>query len=317
MKRENFTFSSSDEKTTIHAVKWIPDSGEYKAILQITHGMIEFIERYSDFASFLTNYGFMVVGHDHLGHGESVTDKENWGYIAEDSPSDVMVNDMHKLRTEVQNANKDVPYFMLGHSMGSFMLRKYIMLHNDNLSGVIIMGTGHVPTVVAKTAKDMCSTIALFKGWEHKSKVVERLTFGLPYKKYDLTGEMADNSWLTKDEDIVKAYYSDPKCTFTFSVNAYTALFDTIMFDNRLRNINKIPKNLPLLFVSGNEDPVGNSGRGVKRVHNRYKRVGIKDVTLKLYENDRHEILNEIDRDEVYNDILEWLEDRISAAQYL
>ena len=145
MNTTNFTFLSNDGKTAVHAVKWMPDNGEFKAILQITHGMVEFIERYAAFAEFLTENGYMVVGHDHIGHGQSVASKEDWGFFAEENPSDVVVADIHKLRTLVQEENPDVPYFMMGHSMGSFMLRKYLSLHNENLRGAIIMGTGFIP----------------------------------------------------------------------------------------------------------------------------------------------------------------------------
>lgn len=139
MVTTNFTFLSNDGKTPVHAVKWTPESEKYKAILQITHGMLEFIERYASFAEFLTANGYMVVGHDHIGHGQSVVSSEDWGFFCEEAPSDVVVADMHKLRTLIQEENPDVPYFMLGHSMGSFMLRKYLAFHNDKLRGVIIM----------------------------------------------------------------------------------------------------------------------------------------------------------------------------------
>ena len=145
MVTSNFTFLSNDGKTAVHAVKWAPDSGEYKGILQISHGMIEYIERYAPFAEFLTAKGYMVVGHDHIGHGQSVASQEDWGYFCEGNPSDVLVADMHKLRTMIQEDNPDVPYFMLGHSMGSFMLRKYLAVHSDKLRGAIIMGTGFIP----------------------------------------------------------------------------------------------------------------------------------------------------------------------------
>ena len=144
-KEEKFTFLSADGKTTISAVKWLPENGEYVAILQITHGMNEYVGRYKAFAEFLTENGFMVVGHDHLGHGDSVLSEEKRGYFAEEDPSDKLIEDMNQLRQIVQTQNKDVPYFMMGHSMGSYMLRKYLTKYNDNLRGAIIMGTGSVP----------------------------------------------------------------------------------------------------------------------------------------------------------------------------
>ena len=125
MKKEEFQFLSCDKKNQIHAVKWMPDDGEIRAVFQITHGMIEYIERYEGFAEFLTGHGFLVVGHDHLGHGHSVSTKDDWGYISEKNGGGLLVADMHKLRMKTQKEYKDKPYFMLGHSMGSYMLRRY------------------------------------------------------------------------------------------------------------------------------------------------------------------------------------------------
>ena len=289
-KEEKFTFLSADGKTTIHAVRWIPEDGNYEAILQITHGMIEFVERYRPFADFLTQNAFMVVGHDHLGHGDSVASREDWGYFAE-NPSDTVIADMHTLRTMVQKENPGVPYFMMGHSMGSYMLRKYLTVYNDDLRGAIIMGTGCVPDSMTRLGINVCRFLAKSFGWHHRSRLVESLSFGGPYKKYDLSGKTPSNSWLTKDEDIVKFYYSEPRCTFKFTLNGYLGLMEAVLYDN----------------------PVGDNGFGVKKVYDLFKEAGSLDITYKLYENDRHEILNETDRDKVYADLLAWMRVRIDT----
>ena len=169
-KEEQMTYLSANGTTKIHAVKWMPEDGKYKAILQITHGMIEYIERYHEFAEYLTERGFMVVGHDHLGHGASVKDETEWGYFAE-NPSDTLVADMHSLRTTVQGENPGIPYFMMGHSMGSYMLRKYLCLHGENLSGAVIMGTGCVPDGTMKFGMTLCKFLAFFRGWNYRSKL--------------------------------------------------------------------------------------------------------------------------------------------------
>ena len=270
-KEEKFTFLSADGKTTIHAVKWIPEDGKYEAILQITHGMIEFVERYRPFAEFLTENGFMVVGHDHLGHGDSVASKDGWGYFAE-NPSDTVIADMHALRTMIQKENPGVPYFMMGHSMGSYMLRKYLTIHNDDLRGAIIMGTGCVPDNTTKLGINVCKFLAKIFGWHHRSKLVESLSFGGPYKKYDLSGKTLSNSWLTKDEDIVKFYYSEPRCTFKFTLNGYLGLMEAVLYDNQLENVKKVPNKLPIFIVSGQDDPVGDNGVGVKKVYDLFFR---------------------------------------------
>ena len=303
---EVFSFPSADGRTTVHAVRWTPEDGKYRAVLQITHGMVEYIERYRAFAEFLNDNGFLVVGHDHIGHGESVVSKDEWGYFAE-HPSDTVVADMHTLREMTQKEHPGVPYFMLGHSMGSYMLRKYLAIHGEGLTGAIIMGTGCIQDNTTKLAMFIAKLQAAFFGWHHRSKLLQKLSYDKYYHQFDLTGKDASNSWLTKDEEIVKTYYADPKCTFVFTVNAYMGLFEAVLFDNQQENIEAVPKSLPLFFVSGAMDPVGGCGSGVKKVYNKFDTAGKEDITWKLYDNDRHEILNETDRDVVYHDILAWM----------
>ena len=260
----------------------------------------------------LTENGFMVVGHDHLGHGDSVASKDDWGYFAE-NPSDTVIADMHTLRTMVQKENPGVPYFMMGHSMGSYMLRKYLTVYNDDLRGAIIMGTGCVPDSMTRLGINVCRFLAKIFGWHHRSRLVESLSFGGPYKKYDLSGKTPSNSWLTKDEDIVKFYYSEPRCTFKFTLNGYLGLMEAVLYDNQLENVKKVPNKLPIFIVSGQDDPVGDNGVGVKKVYDLFKEAGSLDITYKLYENDRHEILNETDSDKVYADLLAWMRVRIDT----
>lgn len=313
MVTSNFTFLSNDGKTAVHAVKWTPDSGEYRAILQISHGMVEFIERYIPFAEFLTEKGYMVVGHDHIGHGASVSTQEDWGYFYEENPSDIVVEDMHKLRSLIQEENADMPYFMLGHSMGSFMLRKYLAIHNDNLRGAIIMGTGFIPESMTNLALKLTAVVAKLRGSKHRSKLIQSLAFGADYKGFDMTGEKPEDSWLTKDVEIVKTYYNEPRCTYMFTVNGYKGLFEAVNFSCNPENAAKLPKKLPLFIVSGAQDPVGGLGKGVKDVYDMYKDTGMYDLTYKLYENDRHEILNETDKQMVFEDLLAWMNVRIDT----
>ena len=313
MVTSNFTFLSNDGKTAVHAVKWTPDSGEYKAILQITHGMVEFIERYMPFAEFLTTKGYMVVGHDHIGHGQSVATHDDWGYFCEGNPSDILVADMHKLRTLIQEDNPGVPYFMLGHSMGSFMLRKYLAYHNDDLRGAIIMGTGYTPENLTNLALKLTSIMAKLRGSRHRSKLIESLAFGADYKDFDMTGTVPEKSWLSKDVEIVSKYYNEQRCTFMFTVNGYQGLFEAVNFSCNPENVAKVPKKLPLFIVSGDQDPVGGLGKGVKTVYDMHKDAGALDLTYKLYENDRHEILNETDRQTVFEDLLAWMNVRIDT----
>ena len=191
--------------------------------------------------------------------------------------------------------------------MGSYMLRKYLAIHGEGLAGAVIMGTGCIPDNTTKLAMFIAKMQAAFFGWHHRSKLLQKLSYDKYYHQFDLTGKDASNSWLTKDEEIVKTYYADPKCTFVFTVNAYMGLFEAVLFDNQQENIETVPKSLPLFFVSGAMDPVGGCGSGVKKVYNKFDEAGKEDITWKLYDNDRHEILNETDRDVVYHDILAWM----------
>ena len=312
MLKKEFYFPSSDGQTQIHVIQWFPEAG-VKAVLQISHGMVEYIDRYDEFARYLAERGFCVVGHDHLGHGKSVQSQEYLGYFHEEKGNQYVISDIHRLRKMTEKEYPGVPYFMMGHSMGSYMLRKYLTIHNDDLRGAIIMGTGCVPDNTTKLGINVCKFLAKIFGWHHRSKLVESLSFGGPYKKYDLSGKTLSNSWLTKDEDIVKFYYSEPRCTFKFTLNGYLGLMEAVLYDNQLENVKKVPNKLPIFIVSGQDDPVGDNGVGVKKVYDLFKEAGSLDITYKLYENDRHEILNETDRDKVYADILAWMRVRIDT----
>lgn len=298
-KKEYFTFLSSDKKTKIHGVSWTPESGEYTAVLQICHGMTEYVERYQEFAAYMTEHGYLVVGHDHLGHGDSVRSREDWGYIADERGEQYMIADIHKVRKITQRENPGLPYFILGHSMGSYLLRKYITRYGEGLSGAIIVGTGSVPDVVLKTGMRTAECIALLKGWRHRSRLMEKLVFSGSFRKFSMGSEDPENNWLTKDVSRIEKYYGEPRCSFHFTLNGFYNVMKVVSFDNQMKYMNRIPKDLPIVLLSGENDPVGDLGRGVKRVEKQLRKAGIQDLYCKLYANDRHEILNETDRDVV------------------
>lgn len=308
-KEKQFSFLSKDGKTKIHAVKWMPESGEYRAVLQITHGMVEYIERYKPFAEFLNDQGVLVVGHDHLGHGASVASEEELGYFAEPDPSDTLVEDMHTLRTTIQTENPGVPYFMMGHSMGSFLLRQYLTMRAEGLAGAIVMGTGDMPYALLKAGQAVCKSISLTKGWHHRSHLVNQLGMGGYNRQFEPSDSTKD--WITSDDSKRKEYEADPLCNFVFTVNGYYQMFEGMKVLTRRHAMDKIPVELPVIFVSGAEDPVGSNGVGVTRVFRKYEAHGMTDVEMKLYAGDRHEILNETDREEVYEDLYRWMEKRI------
>ncbi|MCR5732999.1 MAG: lysophospholipase [Lachnospiraceae bacterium] len=373
--KQDFTFPSSDGRTTIHAVRYVSENNEKpKAVLQISHGMVEYIERYSDFAEYIAEHGFVVFGHDHAGHGESVVSKDDLGYFGKE-PSRILISDMHTLRCMASEEYPEIPYFMLGHSMGSFLLREYLsvyetgMIKNDireegftgafdiadrkddmdmnggngdrsdpdarssaageedisgisededaqaggprSLSGAILMGTGFSAPGLVSFVQFLIGCVSLFRGERYRSPFIQKLTFDKSYEGYDMTGEVPERSWLTKDVEIVKKYYSDPKCNYLFTANGYKGLMEAVKSACSKEDADKISEELPILLVSGAEDPVGARGDGVRRSEALYKEAGIKNLTCRLFDNDRHEIINETDRDQVYEEILFWMQNHL------
>ena len=310
MRKEELSFDSRDGASQIYAVKYIPDT-EPRAILQITHGMSEHIARYEDFATFMCDHGIMVIGDDHLGHGRTMhMNGGKPGYICAHHGDTVMVRDEHRLKKLVQNEYPGVPIFVLGHSMGSFIIRNYMYRYGTGINGAIIMGTGMQPRSLLCVSRAMAAVSGFILGDDHIPKVINSMAFGAYNKR--ITDPQNDFEWLSRDKENQQRYIDDPDCGFTFTVNGFKVLFKLMWKLTDSENLSKMPKSLPVLLVSGEEDPVGNYGEGVRQVCDSYVNMGMEDVTLKLYPDDRHEILNELNKEEVYSDILEWIEAHIS-----
>ena len=231
------------------------------------------------------------------------------GFFDEKRGLEILHEDLQTLREMTRERFPDVPYFWLGHSMGSFLSRQYIARHGAGLAGAVIMGTGSQPAGTLKAGKALCSMIARFRGWTYRSKLVNNMALGSYNKPFEPA--RTKNDWLTKDEAIVDAYNAQPWCTFMFTVNGYYTLFSSIEDAQDAKTVLKIPKDLPLLLVSGALDPVGAAGKGVEQAFAAYRDAGIRDVKMKLYDGDRHEILNELDREQVYEDLLQWMKGRM------
>lgn len=308
--RDEFYFPSKDGNTEIHTIEWKPE-GEVRAVLQICHGMVEYIRRYDEFAQFLCGEGYYVVGNDHLGHGKSIQAKSEYGFFNEKYGNACVLGDMHTLRQRTEKKYPGVPYFMLGHSMGSSLLRQYIQMYGNGLSGAVLMGTvaDHKKAALL-FGKRLCRVMAAFRGWHYRSRIVDNLALGAYNKKFKPARTRAD--WITSDNENLDMYVSDPLCSFMTTVNAYYNIFSGMIGIQRKESVYMIPKGLPVLFVSGADDPVGEFGKGVRKIYEKYRAAGIQDVSLRLYTGDRHEILNETDRDQVYKDLLSWFEKHIN-----
>ncbi len=303
MKKTEFTIDSRDGITKLHAVRYEPE-GEVKGVLQIVHGMAEYIERYERAALWFVEKGFVVTGLDMLGHGKSVPEGGTYGYYCEQDPATVVVRDVHRLKKTTQELFPGVPYFIWGHSMGSFILRNYMFRYGTGIDGAIVCGTGSQPVPVVKFGLLLAAVQGLFLGSRHKAQMLSNITFGDPKKIPE--GHKSD--WLCTDPSENKKYDEDPLCGFVFTVNGYKTLFTLIDRLNNKKLVSGMPKELPVFIISGSEDQVGNNGVGVRAVYDQYKDMGMEDVSLKLYEGYRHEIHNEPIREEVFTDMLNWME---------
>lgn len=308
MRKEHMTYKSNDGRTKIHAICWIPE-GEVKAVLQISHGMVEYIDRYDEFAGYLARRQILVVGNDHLGHGQSVQSEEHYGFFAEKEGNKVLLRDIHRLRGIIQEKYPGIPYFLLGHSMGSFLARQYLCLHGEGLAGAVIMGTGYQPRIATQFGMTLTRMMAGIKGWNYRSKLVDSLAFGGYNRKF---GKLDGKEWLSRNEENVRKYKGEKLCSFRFTLNGYYNLFYSIYTLSFQNYLDRMPKELPVFFVAGDDDPVGQFGKGVTKVYEQFKEIGMTKVSCKLYPEDRHEILNELDRDIVYEDIERWIKQQMA-----
>ena len=299
--RQEFTFPSSDGDHQIHAVLWLPE-GEVRGVVQLVHGICEYALRYEPFALFLTAHGFAVAGSDHLGHGLTVKDPSELGYF-EDWWD--LVRDVHSLREQMGERFPGLPYFLLGHSMGSFVARTYLMDYPGSLTGCILSGTG----------QESPATVALGKlltgmGDPHKvNKLFYELSLGAYNKKFAPARTPSD--WICRDEAVVDAYLADPLCNFQTSAGMNHAMMTGLEYIGDKNNLKKMDKATPVYFFAGDQDPVGAMGVGVRKVAGWFKEAGVEDVTVRLYPGGRHEMLNELNREEVFADTLKWIEEHM------
>ena len=312
VKKEEFTFDSRDGATKIHAVRWVPE-GKVVCILQIIHGMAEYVERYEQLAQYLGEKGILVTGDDHLGHGKSVGEEGAYGYFCEQDPATVVVRDVHRLKKITQEEYPGIPYVILGHSMGSFILRNYLFRYGTGIEGAIVCGTGSKPQALVKVSQALAAVQGLFFGDAHVAKMIDKLAFGSYNKK--IPDAKTSFDWLCRDEKVVDAYRKDDLCGFTFTVNGFKTLFGLLDRLNRKENLVRMPKYLPVHFIAGDMDPVGDYGQGVKKAYEDFVAAGMERVSIKLYPGGRHELLNEMNKLQVYGEIYTWIMERVKEYQ--
>ncbi len=307
MKVKEYSFKSATGVCTIHGCEYIPDD-EVKAVIVIHHGMAEHQERYRGFIEFLTANGIAVFMHDMANHGKSNQNFEETGYFGEKDGYKFLVKDLKTTFDRAKAAYPDKKIIAMGHSMGSFITRCFTAWYADaGFAGAIYMGTGGSNPAAA--AGDILSAfLAKMQGSKHKSKFIDKMTFGTYNKNFEgRTGF----DWLTRDDKIVDRYISDDYCGFLFTVQGMNDLIKLNINANSPEWYNSVPKDIPILVISGEMDPVGNYGAGLREVHTKLLESGHSQAQLKLYEGGRHEILNEINKDEVYADILAFVENTV------
>ena len=307
MKKYTEKIASTDSKNNLNVIIWKTEK-EPIGVLQIVHGMAEYIDRYDNFAKYMTEQGFNVIGHDHLGHGHSVSDEHDYGFFAEENGDKIIIEDMHSVTQYAREKWEELPNFILGHSMGSFCLRQYLTKYSNDVFGAIIMGTGWIPSAAAFLGKTIATNTCKSKGSHTVNPLLIKLTLE-PYNK-PFAPARTNCDWLSRDEKQVDLYVNDKLCGFDFTAGAYKDFFTVLEKIAKNRQLIGMRKSLPILITSGSVDPVGGK-KACEKLNAQYKRCGIDDVTLKLWENDRHEILNELDKSDVYDYIYNWLKSRI------
>lgn len=297
----------TSDNNEVHVYEWLPENEEnIKGIVQVAHGMAEHAGRYEDFALFLNKHGYAVFANDHKGHGKTAGTVENLGYFADRNGFGQVVKDMRSLTDKINERFPEKPVFLLGHSMGSFLSRYYAIEDSSKLRGVILSGTAGHPGLLGKIGKLLTNVLITFFGKKSPSPLMTKLSFGAYNNQFK--PNRTDYDWLSRDEAEVDKYVADPFCGTIFSLGFYSDLLGGLLLINDKKEIGKTDINLPVLLLAGDKDPVSENTKGVQELKQNYKNSGLKDVEMILYADARHEILNETNKKEVYNDILAWLD---------
>ena len=299
---QRFSFLSTDGKTELAAYRLVPENP--RLMVQISHGMCEYLLRYRELAAYFAGENILVFGHDHLGHGATAANARDLGFTVHGGGADCLVEDVYTLAQKMKTEYPDLPVVLFGHSMGSFIARAVVERHPDTYCAAVFCGTcgGGMPTGAGKA---LAKLLMLFYGEEHRSGLMKKIAFAGYNKTYEKPCD--ENAWLSRDEAVVKAYNEDPLCGFPFTLRAYHDLFTLIARISRREWAGSLPKELPVLITGGEADPVGAYGKGLREVADALRDAGMSDVTLKLYPEMRHEIHNELEKERVWEDLRAWI----------
>lgn len=309
MIRKDDTITVSDGKT-LALSRWTPDPAiPLRGVVQIAHGKAEHRKRYDGFARFLTDNGFIAVANDHRGHGESIAAPQEKGSFPAHEGWTRVVHDLIELKKSLQTEFPDIPFFLFGHSMGSFLMRNVILEDSQGVSGVILSGTTFSQGLLGRIGMIVANREIRKKGGDTPSDLLESMASGSFNKPFRPNRTPFD--WLSRDEAVVDAYAADPLCGFSGSGVFYRELLKGIQIICDQYRVDLLPPELPIYLFSGSLDPVGGFTKAVEKTWAQYRKAGIKDLTLKFYPEGRHEMLNELNKEEVYADVLAWMEGRI------
>lgn len=291
----------------IHGCRWTPEEPP-RAILQIVHGLAEHVLRYDAFARYFNQQGFLVVGEDHMGHGRSIGPENPMGYFT--GGWFCAVEDTCALLRRTKAQYPGLPYVLVGHSMGSFMVRTILAKYPElDLGAVVLSGTGWQPRGLLPGAAALCSQICQMTDERKPNPTLENLVFGTYNRKVEHPRTPFD--WMTRDQKVVDACMEDPLWGFVATSGLLRDMLNGMMYMEKRENLERMNRKLPVLFVAGGDDPVGNYGKGVRQTVQAFQDAGMEDVTMKIYPLDRHEVFNELNRDEVFADIRSWLKDKL------
>lgn len=311
MKKSSWEETTLTGEAKIFCVKWMPETKPI-GIIQIAHGVTEYIERYEEFAEYMTARGFIVCGNDHRGHGKSYSDSQKTPmYLGDKGAWYDVAEDLYNVSLRIKAEHPKLPYIVLGFSMGSFLVRTALINHPQMADAVILAGTGQQNAIAIKLAKFMAKKEEEKYGYAQTTKKIDELTFGTYNRKFAPTKTRFD--WLCADEDALAAYLGDPNRGGSMTVGLFSEMIDGMEFVGKPENIKKMNKLIPVLLISGDKDPVGQMGRGVKRTAAAFYKAGVKMIDVVMYKKCRHDIFHDFCRGEVCYDILRWIESTIQC----
>ena len=307
-RMSEFTFLSSDGQTALSAREYLPE-GDSVGIVQIVHGIAEHIGRYDHFARFMSDHGYLVCAEDHLGHGNTPENAEDLGYTADKDGWVKMTDNVRALHERIAPQYPGIPYFILGHSMGSFLTRSYLIRYPGTVDACALLGTGQQPESVLKAGLAACRLEQIRLGKRGRSKLLQSLCFGAYNSQFK--PNRTESDWVCSVDEVVDAYIADPFCQVMPTVTLMRDMLTGIRFNQQAENLAKMDKTTPVFFLSGDQDPVGSNGKGVRAAYQSFLDAGCGHVRLKLYPGGRHEMLNEHNWQDVYDELLSWFDQQI------